>query len=487
MTVGKALDRQVVWYAVIAVTVLGAILSTVFSLTHGILDVFPFLYFFPIILFVYFNPRRGVIFSLLLSIVYLSVVYYLGSSDPKLIAVSIAWFTIFVTIGIVTSSLAVRFRTEASKYQRIFENSQAGIFTFDCRTLLIHDVNDKCARMLRYERADMLEKDLSMILPAAPERDRFLADLREKSFTGEAELSFRARGGGTRQFLVNATSAPEFTAICSAIDITERKLAEKMIRNARDDLEIRVRERTSELLRTNELLKTEIQERKRYEDAIELANRKLNTLSSITRHDILNQITALGMYISLLKEIETDTTIREYVDKIESIIQLIQKQIRFTRDYQNIGTSSPHWQKLEHIIDNAITDLNLGKVALDVEIGPLEIYADLLLEKVFFNLLENSLRHGENVTRIRFSYRMEESGVSVIYEDNGAGIPFHAKEKIFKREYYRNTGYGLFLVAEILGITGLTIKETGEPGHGARFEILVPTNSYRMAGPATTA
>ena len=46
------------------------LLSTIYSLTHGIYEVFPFLYFLPIILFVYFYPKRGVLFSLGISTVY---------------------------------------------------------------------------------------------------------------------------------------------------------------------------------------------------------------------------------------------------------------------------------------------------------------------------------------------------------------------------------------------------------------------------------
>jgi signal transduction histidine kinase len=60
------------------------------------------------------------------------------------------------------------------------------------------------------------------------------------------------------------------------------------------------------------------------------------------------------------------------------------------------------------------------------------------------------------------------------------GIPEGAKERIFKREYYRNTGYGLFLSGEILSITGLSIRETGEPEKGARFEIVAPKGVYRL-------
>jgi len=50
---------------------------------------------------------------------------------------------------------------------------------------------------------------------------------------------------------------------------------------------------------------------------------------------------------------------------------------------------------------------------------------------------------------------------------------------MFKHDYHLNTGYGLFLASEILGITELSIVETGE-GSGARFEIRVPRGTYRF-------
>jgi hypothetical protein len=42
----------------------------------------------------------------------------------------------------------------------------------------------------------------------------------------------------------------------------------------------------------------------------------------------------------------------------------------------------------------------------------------------------------------------------------------------------------MFLIREILSITGLTIRETGIPEKGVRFEIRVPEGSYRFAAPA---
>jgi signal transduction histidine kinase len=103
-----------------------------------------------------------------------------------------------------------------------------------------------------------------------------------------------------------------------------------------------------------------------------------------------------------------------------------------------------------------------------------------MLEKVFYNLLDNSVRHGGNVTKVRVYSSEYNNHVSVFWEDNGTGIPLSEKEKIFERGYGKNTGFGMFLVREVLALTGITICETGVPGHGARFEMKVPKEACRI-------
>ena len=115
-----------------------------------------------------------------------------------------------------------------------------------------------------------------------------------------------------------------------------------------------------------------------------------------------------------------------------------------------------------------------------VDLPQVEIYADPLLEKVFYNLVENSIRHGEGVTEITIWSVETPEGLTLVLEDNGTGVPDSEKEKIFRREYYKNTGFGLFLGREILAITNLSISETGIPGKGARFEIFAPRGTYRF-------
>ena len=480
MITAESRGHQLFWNGVIVVSIFIAVYSTYFCLTRGIYDVFPFLYFLPIILFVNFYPKRGVAFSLAISTIFLVLVYFFSNFNLNLIAVSTAWFVIFVTIGFVTSSFAEGFRAEERKYKEIFENSQAGIFTFSLPALRIMETNGKFAQMLGYNRNDLIGKELGSIFQDTVERDSFVTRIQKDSEIGDSELLLHTREGVVRQFLVSASVAPGNNVICSAIDITERTLAERVIRKAREDLEKKVKERSEELMRANDGLKAEIQERKRFEATLQLANRKLNTLSSITSHDILNQVTAIVMYCTLAEEMVTDPALLSHLRKIEQSSLMIQKQIRFARDYQEIGSKNPQWQNVGMTISNAIAGLDPGGIRVEQETGNLEIYADLLLERVFFNIVDNTVRHGQTATKIRISAQENSGGLTIFCEDDGAGVPESIKEGIFKRDYVRNAGFGLFLVTEILSMTDLSIVETGKPGSGARFEIHVPKGAYRF-------
>ena len=246
-------------------------------------------------------------------------------------------------------------------------------------------------------------------------------------------------------------------AIESIRDITERKVSEMALENYSQAL-------TS------------------HAEILQKTNDKLNLMNSITRHDILNQLTLILGYLELMKEQYLDPQLQKYIGAELRAAQTIQKQIMFTKEYQDIGSQSPKWFNIRSVILSAAAGLSLAPIQLSVDCDQFEIYADPLLEKVFYTLLENAIRHGKKVTDIVFSCREQETGLVVICEDNGEGIPTDHKKDIFNQKYFQHTGYGLYLTTTILKITGISISESGEPGKGARFEILVPKDAYRLAG-----
>ena len=133
-------------------------------------------------------------------------------------------------------------------------------------------------------------------------------------------------------------------------------------------------------------------------------------------------------------------------------------------------------------LDAILSRLNPpATIALSADVKGIQIFSDPMFEKVFFNLLDNSIRHGQRVTAIRVSAHPSGGDLVVVWEDNGVGIAADEKEKIFERGFGKNTGLGLFLSREILTLTGITITETGVPCRGARFEIQVPKGVFRTS------
>ena len=224
----------------------------------------------------------------------------------------------------------------------------------------------------------------------------------------------------------------------------------------------------------------DITARKRAEEALSAANRKLNLLSNVTRHDVLNQLNVLSGYLGLVRDRVSDGDTAALLSRAWDSAWNIRRLIAFTKDYQDIGVHSPRWHEIPATLAHAASPLDMEGIALEVEVGDLQVYADPLLEKVFYALLDNALRHGERVDRVRISCHREGTELALAVEDNGVGIPPAEKEKVFSRGMGRNTGFGLFIAREILSITGLSIRETGAFGQGARFEIRVPDGAFRF-------
>ena len=116
----------------------------------------------------------------------------------------------------------------------------------------------------------------------------------------------------------------------------------------------------------------------------------------------------------------------------------------------------------------------------------IEVYSDMMFERTFYNLIENSVRHGERVTTISVSDSETENGLVLVVEDDGVGIPDNEKEIIFERGFGKNTGYGLYITREILDLTGISIRERGTFGKGARFEIIAPVGAFRWPAQTVT-
>jgi CheY-like chemotaxis protein len=218
-----------------------------------------------------------------------------------------------------------------------------------------------------------------------------------------------------------------------------------------------------------------------YHQSLDAANKKLALISRITLQDISDQLTVLQLCHEMLEKKLPDPSNEEYLKMMGSATGRIFSIIRFTREYEKTGINTPVWSDISAIVEASKNDEVIGNLRLvnDLPAGT-EVFADTLITRILYTFMDNSTRYGGTITTIRFS--MQESGENliIICENDGKGISSDEKMQIFDRGFGENSGLGLTLAGEILDITGITIKETSEPGKGARFEITVPKGMWRL-------
>ena len=230
------------------------------------------------------------------------------------------------------------------------------------------------------------------------------------------------------------------------------------------------------------ILFIDITERKRADMALLVANRKLNLLSSLTRNDINNQLMVLQGFTKILKNSQLNPLHAKYVQSIDLAAQRISSKIRFAKDYEQIGVSSPVWHDFHTLIETVSKEVQLGKVVVknDIPAGT-EVFADPLISKVYYTLMDNAVRYYGMITTIRYSVTERDGHLIIICEDDSLDGVALEEEKNFWRGFGNYTGLDLVLEREILSITGITINETNEQGKGTQIEITVPKGAYRFS------
>ena len=319
-------------------------------------------------------------------------------------------------------------------YHSIFNNLEEGIIVLDAKNRIIQ-VNTKASDLLNFNPDLVMGQELSDANPIFKEHSDFII----------MDFYSKLKVDGVKEQDISL-----FFEMYPVYDTSERLVSRMIL--VRD---------ISEIIRKNKALKK--------------SGEKLNLLNSITRHDILNQVAILSGYAEIMADYPMENRkCQEYLVQIQNASDAVKKMIQFTATYQDMGIQKPVWLHVGVVAKKAWNTLHPPEsVTLTINTD-LQIFADMLLEKVFFNLMENSLRHGSSVTRITLSSYHDDEKNFLIYEDDGIGIEPQYKKDIFSRGWGKNTGYGLFLAAEILSITSIGICENGTYGKGVRFEMEIP-------------
>ncbi|MBJ6800151.1 PAS domain S-box protein [Geomonas propionica] len=392
-----------------------------------------------------------------------------------------------------------------ARLRRIFDSGMIGLIYWNMHGDVL-DANDAFLRMLGRSRAELEAGTIKWSELTPPEFDALdqyaLGELRATGLDTPYEKEF-FRSNGTRvPIIIGAATLPEAPeeGVGFVLDITERKKAEEDVRQARNSLEVRVRERTEELRRALQDLKNETEERLRAVDELRVKDQMLmqqNRLAAMGEmlvnisHQWRQPLNVLGLILqNLARSYERGTLsveiVRKSVGRGTELIEHMSKTIEDFSAYLNPDKTKLPFDVGE-VISSALSMVKETLRGIEVEVHHPE--AAVLAEgyrneyaQVVINILVNArdaLRE-KSITNpkvtVRISRQDDKSVVTV--SDNAGGIPADVLDRIFDpyfttKEPGKGTGIGLFMSKAIIekSMDGkLTARNTDS---GAEFTIEV--------------
>ena len=215
-----------IWLFVILITTVLALLINILSLWYGHYDAAPVLFFIPVVIAAYRYPHRGPLFALIISFVYLGMVWYWTGGIISILFASSVTCYVLLAVSVLVSGLATHLRRNEVRYRSLFNQARVGLGLIDVDTLKILEVNPRFATMLGYSEEESILIPFGDIFSNAESREIFFRTLKTSGSAENHEVRLRSGNKGTGWFLVSAGMLPGNRAAITLIDITDRKNVE---------------------------------------------------------------------------------------------------------------------------------------------------------------------------------------------------------------------------------------------------------------------
>jgi PAS domain-containing protein len=196
----------------------------------------------------------------------------------------------------------------------------------------------------------------------------------------------------------------------------------------------------------------------------------LDTVSRLmraVRHDIMNELTIVLGYISLVRDTIDDPSANADLERAAEAAGEIRRQIEYTREYQGVGLRPPTTLQLETMIRESAESVGLSEIRLIVSVPQVGIRCDPLMPRLFEQLFRYSVASPVRPNTIRITVD-GEGPVDLQYEDDA---PSTDRTLPDDGKYSRGLGYGLFLMKEILALDGMTFRVLQGPTFRANLRI----------------
>lgn len=406
-----------------------------------------------------------------------------------------------------------------AKYRGIFENAPEGIFQATAEGVFL-SANPAMARILGYGSPEELMgsiRDVGAELFANPaDRAALLDRLSSTCLLEGIVIPMRRKDGSPIWASVILRGVHGQTGALERIegilaDITERKRAEETIRQLNESLEQRVVERTAQLECANKELSATLAQltsaQKQLVEAEKMAS--LGALVAGVAHEIN---TPVGISVTAASHLEqrTKDILAEYAaenlsrEELESFLAVCDESCRMMlvnlkrasdliRSFKQVAVDRTSEERRLFNLHGYLTEVlhslrpNLKKTAVAVE---LDCDPDIFLDsypgafsQVLTNLVMNSLAHAYEPGQagvIRITVSRAGGNLTLVYSDDGNGIPEESLGKIFDPFFTTKrgrggTGLGLHILYNIVTQNlGGTVRCESTPGHGTTFLLTLP-------------
>lgn len=438
------LKRNLVWDLLTGFTALFTLLINFIGLLNGITVALPHLLYIPVVIAAYRYPKRGLIFSGFIGALYFLMVILTAEGSTSTLLEAFARTLVITGIGWLIAVLSFRLHEREELYQGLFYHSEAGslLIRNTDHGRIIEEANDKASELLHKAASDLTGQPLTSFMSRESEEDMF-SEIRREGALHANEISFILPDGKYETVLVSAALLQDNRVIFTFVEITRRVYAEKALKSANDKLKFLSRISHDHLHRTVDQL--------------------VQTAKNADAYCDNNQ--AMGFF-----------------HQMQALAINLKRQLFLTESYKNLGLSPPVWISVQQVLKSAYPAYTIGSVSMRFWTERLEIFADPLFQDVLLHLAGNALNHGIKIQNLSVTWHETREGLDLVLEDDGIGIPAAKKESIFEYDIKGTEGIGLFICREILGVTGMTIRENGTEGTGARFIIHVPPEGYRIEG-----
>ncbi|ACA86527.1 hybrid sensor histidine kinase/response regulator [Shewanella woodyi] len=281
-------------------------------------------------------------------------------------------------------------------------------------------------------------------------------------------------------------------------DITARRNNALALQKAHDQLELRVKERTSQLQNLNDVLQVEVEERRQAQlnltaakSEAEIANISKTKFLAAVSHDLLQPLNAAQLFTSSLAEQVSDIKSFSLLGSISSSLDDLENLISTLVDISKLDAGVVKADKsafnLGELLNNLANEYQQITDQFGVELRHVSsnavVHTDsVLLARILRNFLSNAFRYTDK-GKVLLGCRRQGNTIVIQVWDNGAGIAKNQLTEIFEEfkrlkssqtAFSNGLGLGLAIVDKISKVLGHPIQVHSTQGKGSVFSVTVP-------------